>query len=193
MSKQPRNPRSPDDLGKLIRGANPPGGSPADTGEDRHFGIRIARDGTWFYQGTPIKRLPLVKLFATVVRRDDHGDYWMITPVERGRIDVDDAPFVAVELTATGEGRDAQLRFRTNLDQEIVAGPDHPIRVAIDPETEEPSPYILVRDNLEALIARPVFYELAEMAEEVGEGDDLELRVWSAGEMFRLGTAGSGD
>ena len=193
MSKQPRNPRSPDDLGKLITGETDPTPSAADAGEDRHFGIRIGRDGTWYYQGSPIKRLPLVKLFSTVVRRDENDDYWMITPVERGRIDVDDAPFVAVELTVTGEGRDARLHFRTNLDHEIVAGPDHPIRVAIDPETEEPSPYILVRDNLEALIARPVFYELAELAEEVGEGDALELRVWSDGEMFRLGTAGSGD
>ncbi|MEC7395884.1 MAG: DUF1285 domain-containing protein, partial [Pseudomonadota bacterium] len=96
-------------------------------------------------------------------------------------------------LTVEGEGRDTCLRFRTNLDDEFTAGPDHPIRIEIDPQTKEPSPYILVRDNLEALIARPVFYELAELAEEVGDEDELELQVWSEGVMFRLGSAAPGE
>ena len=86
-----------------------------------------------------------------------------------------------------------RLHFRTNLDDEFTAGPDHPIRVEIHPDTEEPSPYFLVRDNLEALITRPVFYELAELAEEVGNEENLELQVWSEGVMFRLGFAGLGD
>lgn len=193
MSKQPPNPPSPDDLANLIEGKD---GTSAPSGEpqaDRHFGMRIGRDGTWYYLGTPIKRMPLVKLFSTVLRRDDKGDFWLITPVERGRIDVDDAPFVAVELTVDGEGQDTRLTFRTNLDEEIVADAEHPIRVEVDPETEEPTPYIHVRDNLEALIARPVFYDLAEMAEEAAVGDVIELRVWSGGNMFRLGNAGPGD
>jgi len=193
MSKQPPNPPSPDDLANLIEGKD---GTSAPSGEpqaDRHFGMRIGRDGTWYYLGTPIKRMPLVKLFSTVLRRDDKGDFWLITPVERGRIDVDDAPFVAVELTVDGEGQDTRLTFRTNLDEEIVADAEHPIRVEVDPETEEPTPYIHVRDNLEALIARPVFYILAEMAEEATVGDVIELRVWSGGNMFRLGNAGPGD
>ncbi|MGB0555078.1 MAG: DUF1285 domain-containing protein, partial [Alphaproteobacteria bacterium] len=95
--------------------------------------MRIGRDGTWYYLGTPIKRMPLVKLFSTVLRRDDKGDFWLITPVERGRIDVDDAPFVAVGLTVDGEGQDTRLTFRTNLDEEIVADAEHPIRVEVDP------------------------------------------------------------
>ena len=191
MTKQPPNRRSPDDLANLITAGQQ--NSAATTTEERHFGIRIARDGKWHYLGTPINRPALPKLFATVLKKDDGGAFWLETPVEKGRIDVDDAPFVAIELTVEGKGRDTCLRFRTNLDDEFTAGPDHPIRVEIDPETEEPSPYILVRDNLEALIARPVFYELAELAEEVGDEDDLELQVWSEGIMFRLGSAAPGD
>ena len=122
------------------------------------FDMRIARDGTWFYRGTPIGRKPLVKLFSTVIRRDEVGDYWLVTPVERGRILVDDAPFTAVEFEIAGSGRGQVLRLRSNVDDWIEAGPDHPIRVAEDPESGEPSPYILVRDNLEALILRAVFY-----------------------------------
>ena len=193
MSKQPPNPPSPDDLANLIEGKDGPSAQSGEAQADRHFGMRIGRDGTWYYLGTPIKRMPLVKLFSTVLRRDDKGDFWLITPVERGRIDVDDAPFVAVGLTVDGEGQDTRLTFRTNLDEEIVADAEHPIRVEVDPETEEPTPYIHVRDNLEALIARPVFYDLAEMAEEATVGDDIELRVWSGGNMFRLGNAGPGD
>lgn len=193
MSKQPRNPPSPDDLVNLIESDVSTPSAGTQNGADRHFGIRIGRDGTWYYLGTPINRLPLVKLFSTVLHRDDKNGFWLVTPVERGRIDVDDAPFVAVEMSAEGEGRDARLKFRTNLDHEVVAGVDHPIRVVIDPDTEEPAPYILIRDNLEALIARPVFYDLAEIAEEVTVDEEIELRVWSEGNMFRLGTAGPGE
>jgi hypothetical protein len=193
MSKQPPNPTGPDDIAKLIAGEGGGDSAPDGAAEDRHFGMRIARDGTWYYLGTPIKRQPLVKLFSTVLRRDENGDFWLVTPVERGRIDVDDAPFVAVGVTVDGTGRETRLTFRTNLDETVVAGRDHPIRVEIDPDTEEPTPYILVRDNLEALIARPVFYELAEMAEEFETGGEIDLRLWSDGEMFRLGSAGAGD
>ena len=192
MTKQPPNPPNPDDLAEFIVGKTEVPISTDTPTADRHFGIRIARDGTWHYLGTPIKRMPLVKLFSTVLRReDDH--YWLVTPVERGLIDVDDAPFVAVEVTVEGEGKASRLTFRTNLDEEILAGPEHPIRVEIDPATEEPAPYIHVRDNLEALIARPVFYELAELAEEVLDGQEIELRIWSDGTVFSLGMAGTGE
>jgi uncharacterized protein len=157
----------------------------------RHFQMRIARDGTWFYQGTPINRMPLVKLFSTVLRREDDGRYWLVTPVERGLIDVDDAPFMAVELThvegSNPDGTDGWFRFRTNLDAEINCGPDHPLRVAIDPETGEPSPYILVRDGLEARLTRSVFYELADLAREREIGGERVYGVWSKGEFFQLG------
>ncbi|MCH7555358.1 MAG: DUF1285 domain-containing protein, partial [Proteobacteria bacterium] len=112
------------------------------------FDMRIARDGTWFYHGSPIGRKPLVKLFASVLNRDEDGVFWLITPVEKGRVEVDDAPFLAVEVTVTGEGRDQRLRFRTTLDDEVTADDDHRLRVAIDAATGEPSPYILVRGRL---------------------------------------------
>ena len=192
MTKQPRNPPNPDDLAEFIVGKTEVPISTDTPTADRHFGIRIARDGTWHYLGTPIKRMPLVKLFSTVLRREEDR-YWLVTPVERGLIDVDDAPFVAVEVTIEGEGQATRLTFRTNLDEDILAGPKHPIRVEIDPATEEPAPYIHVRDNLEALIARPVFYELAELAEEVLDGQEIELRIWSDGAVFSLGMAGTGE
>ena len=186
MSKQPRNPANPDDLADLIEGRGNRDASRPST-QDRHFGIRIDRDGTWYYQGSPINRKPLCKLFSTVLRRDEDGGFWLVTPVERGRIDVDDAPFVAVEVTAEGAGPSATLSFRTNLDDAVTADADHPIRVTHDPETEEPAPYILIRDNLDALISRSVFYELAEMAEEREVNGVPVLGVWSAGEFFALG------
>ena len=157
----------------------------------RHLQIRIARDGTWFYQGTPINRMPLVKLFSTVLRREDDGRYWLITPVEQGLIDVDDVPFMAVEMTHVAgvdpDGKDDVLHFRTNLDAEIDCGPDHPLRVLIDPETGEPSPYILVRDGLEARLTRSVFYELADLARECDVHGERVYGVWSKGKFFPLG------
>src|SRR5215472_12510177 len=119
---------------------------PIDCGD---FDIRIARDGTWSYRGSPIGRLALVKLFASVLRREADGSYWLVTPAERGCIVVDDAPFVAVEVTAEGEGPDQQLIFRTNLDDIVTAGPDHRLRVETA-ASGEPAPYILVRGGLEA-------------------------------------------
>jgi hypothetical protein len=147
--------------------------------------IRIARDGAWFYHGSPITRKPLVRLFASVLRRNSDGTYWLVTPAERVQIRVDDAPFVAVGLDVTGEGRNARLAFTTNVEDTVTAGPDHPIRVAFDPRTGEPTPYVTVRDRLEALIARPVYYELVSLGEERGG----QFGVWSDGQFFSLGEA----
>jgi hypothetical protein len=154
------------------------------------FDIRIARDGTWFYRGSPIARKALVKLFAGVLKRDDSGDFWLITPAERGRILVDDAPFTAVECRPEGAGNGQVLRFRTNLDDWVEAGPQHPIRVEIASDTGEPRPYIEVRDRLDALIVRSVFYQLVDLAEERRlDKDDGEavLGLWSKGAFFPLG------
>ena len=126
--------------------------------------MRIARDGTWFYLGTPIGRPELVKLFSTIIRRDG-DDYFLVTPVEKVGITVDDAPFVAVDFEVEGDA----LRFVTNVGDEAVAGPDHPIRVERDPQTGEPSPYVSIRRNLEALIDRKSFYRLVDMGEVVGD------------------------
>jgi hypothetical protein len=151
------------------------------------FPIRIARDGTWFYRNSPIRRKALAKLFSTVLRLDEEGRYWLKTPVEQGIIQVEDVPFTAVELEVAGAGRDMVLKFRNNFDDWVAADADHPIRVQLDPETGEPSPYIRIRDNLDALILRPVFYELVEIAKPVERDGKTVLGVWSAGEFFELG------
>ena len=151
--------------------------------------MRITRDGGWLYNGTPINRRRMVKLFSTVLRQDDDGRHYLVTPVEKIGIQVDDAPFLAVEMTVHGQGRGQVLTFRTNVDDEIMAGPDHPIRIAIDQDSDEPSPYVLVRDRLEALIARSVFYDLVELAveERGGEDDAMRFGVWSADAFFEFG------
>lgn len=182
MSKQPR---SPNDLADVIRNGAPPRRQPVE----KNFEMRIGRDGTWYHQGSPIKRIELVKLFSTVLKRDSEGGFWLETPVERGRIEVEDAPFTAVELRAERADGAQILRFRTNLDAEVVAGPEHPIRVEIDSETGEPAPYILVRDGLEALILRPVFYELVDLAEEIRRDGSTVLGVRSGDSVFSLGKA----
>ena len=165
--------------------------------DDEAYDIRIAADGTWYYCGSPINRLGLVKLFASVLRRDAAGDHWLITPAERGRIRVDDAPFVAVGLVREGAGRDQRLTFTTNLGETVVAGPDHPITVREDPGGGGPRPYVSVRggmrtrdtqehggrpQDIEALISRPVYYELVNDAIE----DQGGLGVWSQGAFFPL-------
>ena len=149
--------------------------------------MRIARDGTWYYLGSPIGRKPLVKLFASVLRRESDGDYYLRTPAEICRIKVDDAPFVAVDVDAEGDGPAQRLVFRTNLDDVVTADADHPIRVRFDPATAEPSPYVLVRDGLEALIARAVYYRLVAIGEERPAARGPELGVWSGGQFFVLG------
>ncbi|MDF0603396.1 DUF1285 domain-containing protein [Psychromarinibacter sp. C21-152] len=147
--------------------------------------MRIARDGTWFYLGTPIGRKGLVKLFSSILRKDG-DDYFLVTPVEKVGIQVEDAPFVAVDFEAEGEGRDQRLTFLTHVDDVATAGPDHPIRVVRDPETGEPSPYILIRDRLEALIDRKSFYRLVDLgATEEVDGTDW-FGLWSCGEFFPM-------
>ncbi|MGE5268548.1 MAG: DUF1285 domain-containing protein [Thiohalocapsa sp.] len=151
--------------------------------------MRIGRDGTWFYRGTPINRLPLVKLFASVLRRDDDGSFWLVTPAERGRVAVDDVPFVAVAVDREGEGRDQRLIFRTNLDEIVTAGAEHPLRVETAADGT-PAPYILVRPGLEARLVRPVFYELVDLAAEQQFDGEPRFGVWSDGVFFELGDPG---
>ncbi|SDE33098.1 DUF1285 domain-containing protein [Limimaricola pyoseonensis] len=122
--------------------------------------MRIARDGTWFYEGTPIGRERMVRLFSTILKREG-DDFFLVTPVEKVGITVEDAPFVAVDVEREGD----DLRFTTNLGEKALAGPDHPIRVVRDPESGEPSPYIEIRSRLEALIDRKSFYRLVDLGE----------------------------
>jgi len=160
--------------------------SPIDCGD---LDMRIARDGTWFYRGSPIGRLALVKLFASVLRRDPDGSYSLVTPAERGRIEVEDVPFLAVALTVQGEGREQELIFRTNLDDIVTAGPDNPLRIETA-ASGEPTPYILVRDDIEARLARSVFYDLVELGRQEPIGETRQFGVWSRGWFFRLGEPG---
>ncbi|HEX3810679.1 MAG TPA: DUF1285 domain-containing protein [Rhizomicrobium sp.] len=156
---------------------------PAHCGE---IDIRIARDGTWFHQGTPIGRRELVRVFSTILRKDG-DDYVLVTPAEKMRIRVEDAPFIAVLLRVEGEGREQRLIFTTNVGDETVAGAENILRVETDAQTQEPAPYIHVRKGLEAKVARAVFYQLADMAMP-GEGKFFgKLGVWSEGKFFALG------
>ena len=157
--------------------------NPAYCGE---IDMRIAADGTWFYQKTPIGRMPLVKLFASVLRREGDGSFWLVTPAERGHVVVEDAPFIAVAVDKQGAGREQALIFRTNLDEIVTAGPEHPLRVETAADGT-PAPYILVRPGLEARLARPVFYELAELGHQERVAGEEQFGVWSSGMFFRLG------
>jgi hypothetical protein len=142
--------------------------------------MRIARDGTWFHEGSPIGRPAMVRLFSTILRREPDGRFVLVTPAEKLDIEVEDAPFVAVEAKSEGEGPGRTLAFRLNSGDMVVAGPDHPIRFGDGPD---PHPYVSVRDGLEALIARPVYYELAELA--LAEGGEPP-GVWSGGAFFAM-------
>lgn len=151
--------------------------------------MEIRADGSWWHEGDPINRERLVKLFSRILRKDEDGSIWLVTPYEKVIVHVADAPFLAVRVERAGEaGPQQTLAFVTNLGDVTLAGPDAPLRVETDPETGEPSPYVLVRGQLEAKLARPVFYELANMAEPAPDGSDM-LGVWSQGVFFPLGPA----
>lgn len=151
--------------------------------------MEIRGDGSWWHEGSKIKRERLVKLFSRILRKDPDGQIYLVTPYEKVIVHVEDAPFVAVRVDRAGEpGMSQTLAFTTNLGDVALAGAETPIRVDTDPETQEPSPYILVRGGLEAKLSRPVFYELADMAEAF-EGAAGQLGVWSQGQFFELGPA----
>ncbi len=145
--------------------------------------MEIRRDGTWWYLGTPMGRMGLVKLFSSILRRD--GDfYFLVTPVEKVGIRVVDAPFVATDFQVEGTGRDQILTFTTQVEDQAVAGPAHPIRVTRDPATGEPSPYVHIRAGLEALIDRKSFYRLVDICtHEIHEGERW-FGLWSSGQFF---------
>lgn len=147
--------------------------------------MRIARDGTWFYLGTPIGRKRLVRLFSTILRKDGER-YFLVTPVEKVGITVDDAPFVAVDFEVEGKEHEQSITFLTNVDDVATAGPDHPIRVERDPETGEPAPYVLIRDRLEALIDRKSFYRLVEIGAHEDVNGTRWFGVWSGGRFFPI-------
>lgn len=150
------------------------------------IGMRILADGTWLYQNSPIGRKALVKLFSRILRKDADGRTYLVTPVERVDVAVDDAPFLAVEMQVESHGPDQQLVFRTNVDDIVRCGPDHPLRFAREAGSGGLKPYVLVRGRLEALVTRALYYDLIELAEPARGKDDESLGVWSGGVFFPL-------
>ncbi len=147
--------------------------------------MRIARDGTWYYLGTPITRAPLVRLFSGILRRE--GDaYFLVTPVEKLGITVDDAPFLAVDFDAEGSGRDQRLTFSTLTDDHVLAGPQHPVRVERSPGTGEPAPYIMIRADMWALIDRKTFYRMTELCSHAPHDGGQWFGLWSDGRFFAV-------
>lgn len=146
------------------------------------IGMRICSDGTWMYQGSPIGRKPLVRLFSTVLRKDADGRTYLVTPAEKVDVQVDDAPFLGVEMQVEGEGRDQVLTFRTNVDDIVRCGLANPLRFVVEAAAGGLKPYLLVRGRLEALLTRALYYDLVELA--VEEEDDLV--IWSGGGRFVL-------
>ncbi|TJW15612.1 MAG: DUF1285 domain-containing protein [Mesorhizobium sp.] len=148
--------------------------------------MEIRADGTWFYLGTPIGRMPLVQLFSSVLRKDEDGRTYLVTPVERVGIRVADAPFIAVEMDVSGTGARQVITFRTNVGDVVEAGPGHPLRFVNEEATGGLKPYVLVRGRLEALVARPVMYELVGHGEEIVAGGRKMFAVRSKGEVYPI-------
>jgi hypothetical protein len=173
-------------LEALIKAQAGKGPAPVDTWNTPYcgdIGLRIRSDGVWLYRDSPIGRAALVKLFAGVLRKDVDGRHYLVTPAEKIDVAVDDAPFLAVEMEVRGNGRAQELIFRTNVDDIVVAGREHLLRFAIEPESGGLKPYLHVRGRLEALVTRALLYDLVELGtEEEGRGAGL----WSGGVFFPL-------
>jgi hypothetical protein len=152
--------------------------------------MRIAADGTWFYQSTPIGRPALVKLFASILKREGK-EYFLVTPVEKCGIAVDDAPFTAVELRIDAAAADRRLQFRTNVDDWVACGPDHPLRFETEVATGGLKPYLHVRRDLWARVTRALFYDLVELGEEREIAGAAMFGVASAGEFYAMARADS--
>lgn len=173
-------------LEEIVRAAAGKGPAPVERWNPPYcgdIGLAIRADGSWTYRGSPIGRLALVKLFARVLRKDEDGRTYLVTPAEKVDVAVADAPFLAVEMEARGEGRGQQLVFRTNVDDIVEAGPEHPLRFAEESGSGGLKPYVRVRGRLDALVTRALYYDLVELAEADENGTP---GIWSGGVFFRL-------
>jgi hypothetical protein len=170
------------------RGGKPPVGFTPRPGQVvcNDIGMHIDSRGLWHYQGSPINRIELVKLFSTVLRRDENDDHWLITPAEMCKIDVIDAPFLAVELICTDTGTNQSIDFRTNIDQRFTLNEEHPLRIDIDQDTNAPAPYIALDHGLEAKLSRAVFYELVDLGKNEDINGEQIYGVWSSGHFFPI-------
>ena len=185
------------DIGSLIKSAKAQGAGegalPVEKWHPEYCGemdMVIRRDGTWWHEGAMITRKPLVKLFSSILRKDEDEETYLVTPAEKIKIKVECAHFIAARVDVQGNGVDTRLFFTTNMDETIEAGPGRALTVQTDPETMEPMPLLRVRGRLDALLARPVFYELVNIAEERDLGLGPQLGVYSGGEFFPLGPPG---
>ncbi len=156
---------------------------------DRRYDMRIDRDGIWYHEGRPIARAALVKLFANVLQQQNDGSYWLVTPFERGPIEVEDVPFVVVELVAEGMGSKQKINVRSNLDEWVTIGPDHPLLLRqppFAPSGAAPVPYVVIRSTLQGRLLRPVYYELVDLGEPHQQKGITRYGVWSDGQFFAL-------
>ncbi len=151
-----------------------------------NFDMRIGSDGAWYYRGSVIARAPMVHLFATILRRDEDDCYYLVTPVEKVGVIVDDAPFMAVEMAVDGPGKDQKIEFRTNVEDVVPVGETNPLRFGLDDDSQGLKPYVLVRSRLEALVTRSLTYDLVELAVEHEIGGIAQLGVWSGGCFFPM-------
>ncbi len=149
--------------------------------------IRIARDGSWYFKGDKMHREALTRLFSTIMRREDDGDYYLVTPVEKWRITVDDTPLLAHTLTVTGKGRDQVLQVITSAGETLTLGAEHPLTVNNYPGVDEPRPVVAVRFGLEARLVTSAFYDLARYVVENPAGTPDSFGVWSDGVFFEIG------
>lgn len=149
--------------------------------------IRIARDGNWYYQGDVMSRESMVRLFASILRRESDGQYYLVTPVEKWRIRVDDTPLLAHSLEVAGEGRDQVLYLTTNTGDPVRIDRDHPLEVGTYPDSDEPRPVVRLEHGLEARLVTSAFYELTRYVTEHPDGGSNRVGVWSSGEFFELG------
>ena len=178
-------------LEELMKAASAAGTAPVERWNPPYcgdIGLRIRRDGVWFYQGSPIGRMPLVRLFARVLRKDADGRTYLVTPAEKVDVAVEDAPFLAVEMERRGEGRAQQLMLRTNVDDVVTVGAEHPLRFVLEPGSGGLKPYVRVRGRLEALVNRALYYDLVALAEPdpAAASDAGHGGIWSGGVFFPL-------
>lgn len=180
-------------LEQLLRNAPARGVPPVERWDPPYcgdIGLKIRRDGTWLFQGSPILRPALVKLFASVLRRDADGRHYLVTPVEKVDVLVEDAPFLAVEMAVEGEGEAQKLFFRTNVDDVVACDAEHPLRFATVGPEGGLKPYVTVRGRLEALLSRQLYYEVVELAVTETHGGAAVLGLWSGGAFFPLAEHG---
>jgi hypothetical protein len=176
-------------LEALLRGQAGGKPAPVDSWDPPYcgdIGMAIKADGTWTYQGSPIGRAALVKLFASVLRRDADGRHYLVTPAEKVDVDVEDAPFMAVEMEVDGAGPEQRITFRTNVDDIVACGRRHPIRFVVEAGSGGLKPYVLVRGRLEALVTRAIYYDLVELAVPQRDQAPDQLGIWSGGVWWEL-------